>query len=393
MTLDTTQTPINPVIDTSPVKSLASVKLQSQDTAKAITDSQNTVIADRNNLTNQFLGNLEAGKASNKDYQYFADGADLNVEQQLKVQSIKNKFGLSDLKTNNPNDILQVFKQKQAAEYNNQFTPFEIKPYTPFANIVQEHNNTYNPIKNNPVNSSGEYDANSIQGYINKYSNGQSLMTANDFINASKESGVSMDALLTQARLESSFGTAGRGKDTKNALNYGNDDAGNNKTFGSYGEGLTFAAKRLVDTFGDGNGKFTADSFISRDFKGKYGRYATDPEYASKYSSILGDTRKSLVLNQVATQAGADIPATSFVKKDTLSRAYGGTAYVIDDKASIAGFGNPLKNMSINDGFVYRNAAGGGYNIGSKGQQLNVGIDLQAEVNTPFFAVDRRAHV
>lgn len=381
-------------LDMSPVKALADVKLQSQTTDKAITDNQNQVKTDRTNLTNTFLNTLEQGKADNSNYNYFPNEVDLNPEQQLKLQSIKNKFGLSDLKTTNPNDILKVFKDTQAAQYNSQFTPIEIKPYTPFANIVQDYNNAnYKPIaepKNSNINMSSQFDTGAIQSYIDKYSVGGSLMTANDFINASKNSGVSIDALLTQARLESNFGTQGRAKNTKNALNYGNDDAGNNKTFNSYSEGLAFAAKKLVDVFGDGNGKFTADSFINRNFIGKYGRYATDPEYGSKYSSILGQTRSSLIpvnTNNNTANNNINIDPTTLTKKDTLQRAYNGTAYVIDDKNSINSFGDPLKTMNINSGFIYRPSAGGGFNIGSSGQQLNVGIDLQANIGTPFYAV------
>jgi tape measure domain-containing protein len=130
---------------------------------------------------------------------------------------------------------------------------------------------------------------------LNQYG---SQMTVEDFKNAATKSGVSIDALVTQAFIESHFGTKGRGKFTKNPLNYGNDDAGNNKHFKTYGQGLEYAAIKLKKDFFFS----TPEDFINRDFKGRYGRYATDPAYGSKYLKSLSRVR-GILYNQMRSAA------------------------------------------------------------------------------------------
>jgi tape measure domain-containing protein len=125
---------------------------------------------------------------------------------------------------------------------------------------------------------------------LNQYG---SRMTVEDFKRASAKSGINIDALVTQAFIESHFGTKGRGRFTKNPLNYGNDDAGNNKYFKTYGDGLEYAAIKLKKDF-----FFTSpEDFMARDFKGRYGRYATDPLYKPKYNSALTKMRRILYGN------------------------------------------------------------------------------------------------
>lgn len=358
----------------SPTKALQDVKLQTETTNQAVQNDQTKVKEQRNNLTNGFLDTLGKGAGNLGDYNYVPNELSLTDEQRLKIKSIKNQNGLSDLQSNNPGDILKAFKMRQEAQYNNQFTPIDIQPYTKSNNVLKDINGQFQS-----PNSSGNYDPATIQSYIDKYSSGKAVMTANDFVKASQESGVGVDALLTQARLESQFGTTGRGATYKNPLNYGNDDSNNNMGFNSYADGLTHAAKKLKSDFGQ-NGSFTADGFIKNNFQGKYGIYATDPDYSKKYSSVLNDTRGVLKPNQT------QMTSNTFKPKDTLSNAYGGTAYVVDNDNAIAGFGNPLKSMSISSPFDYRTPANT-YNIGKNGQQLNVGIDLTAKENTPFYSV------
>jgi len=79
-----------------------------------------------------------------------------------------------------------------------------------------------------------------IQALLDKYN---SPMTVNDFASVSKETGIGVDALLTQALLESSLGTKGKGARSNNPLNWGNDDEGNIRSYGTYREGLLTAAK------------------------------------------------------------------------------------------------------------------------------------------------------
>lgn len=129
-----------------------------------------------------------------------------------------------------------------------------------------------------------------LAGLLNRYG---SQMTVEDFKRASAKSGINIDALVTQAFIESHFGTKGRGRFTKNPLNYGNDDAGNNKYFKTYGEGLEYAAIKLKKDF-----FFTSpEDFMARNFKGRYGRYATDPLYKPKYNSALTKMRNILYGN------------------------------------------------------------------------------------------------
>ena len=124
-------------------------------------------------------------------------------------------------------------------------------------------------------------------------------LTGADFLAASRASGVSVDALVTQALIESSLGTAGRGAVTRNPLNYANDDSGNNLFFPTFREGLTTAAKALKQDF-----YFTTpEDFIARDFQGRYGRYATDPDYGPKYSAALKQVRQALGTPAIANSS------------------------------------------------------------------------------------------
>lgn len=144
------------------------------------------------------------------------------------------------------------------------------------------------PSQNNSSNSNLETNLNRL---LNKHN---SPLTARDFIDASQKTGVSVDALVTQALIESHFGTKGRAAKTRNPLNYGNDDAGNNKFFSTFREGLIYAAQKLKEDF-----FFTTpEDFISRNFRGRYGIYATDPLYGQKYRSALSNVRNELGISQ-----------------------------------------------------------------------------------------------
>jgi len=121
-----------------------------------------------------------------------------------------------------------------------------------------------------------------------------SPMTADDFFEVSRQTGVGVDSLVTQALIESEFGTTGRGARYKNPLNWGNDDAGNNRGFASYRDGLLEAAKGLKEKF-----NFTTpEAFIQSGFQGKYGIYATDPQYRQKYEGALRRVRAAGITGQ-----------------------------------------------------------------------------------------------
>jgi len=133
-----------------------------------------------------------------------------------------------------------------------------------------------------------------IDNLLKKYN---SPMTADDFLYVSNQTGIGVDALLGQALLESSFGTKGKGARANNPLNWGNDDLGNIRTYGSYREGLLTAAQGLKEKF-----YFTTpEDFIERGFKGKYGIYATDPDYKTKYTNYINQVRKDLGMSGIQT--------------------------------------------------------------------------------------------
>lgn len=147
-----------------------------------------------------------------------------------------------------------------------------------------------------PSQNSGNSDLETrLTRLLNKYN---SPLTAKDFIDASQKTGVSVDALVTQALIESHFGTKGRAAKTRNPLNYGNDDAGNNKFFSTFREGLIYAAQKLKEDF-----FFTTpEDFMSRNFRGRYGIYATDPLYGQKYRSALNNVRNEIGITQSSNQ-------------------------------------------------------------------------------------------
>jgi tape measure domain-containing protein len=152
------------------------------------------------------------------------------------------------------------------------------------------------PPSQSPSQNSGNSDLETrLTRLLNKHN---SPLTAKDFIDASQKTGVSVDALVTQALIESHFGTKGRAAKTRNPLNYGNDDAGNNKFFSTFREGLIYAAQKLKEDF-----FFTTpEDFMSRNFKGRYGIYATDPLYGQKYRSALNNVRNELGTTQPSNQ-------------------------------------------------------------------------------------------
>jgi len=171
--------------------------------------------------------------------------------------------------------------------------PFIEKGFTP-ANFAA---NNIKPFSM-PASSLGAIDT-----FIKKYAP-KSVLTGTDFAAASQQSGVSIDALVTQALIESHFGTTGRAAYTKNPLNYGNDDAGNDKYFKSFREGLIHAAKALKEDFY----VTTPESFMERGFKGRYGIYATDPQYMQKYQGALTKVRGAIG-STTATGQGLPMPA------------------------------------------------------------------------------------
>jgi len=133
-----------------------------------------------------------------------------------------------------------------------------------------------------------------IQSVINQYGGGKSPLTAQDYIKVSTATGVPVDALLTQGALEGNFSTKGLAKTTNNPGNVGNTDSGATRTFSSQYEGLLAQANLLKNEY-NYQGGFSADKFIQNNFtRPRGGRYASDPKYGEKYSSILKIVRNKL---------------------------------------------------------------------------------------------------
>lgn len=145
-----------------------------------------------------------------------------------------------------------------------------------------------------PVSGPQSGSVSSVQQIINKFSGGKSPLTAQDYLNASKATGVPVDALLAQGALESGFGTKGVAVKTKNVGNVGNTDSGATESQSSWYNGLLRQATLLSKEY-NYQGGFTADKFIASNFvRPRGGRYASDPGYKGKYVSILNQVRSLL---------------------------------------------------------------------------------------------------
>jgi hypothetical protein len=162
-----------------------------------------------------------------------------------------------------------------------------------------------------------------------------SPMTVDDFVYVSRDTGIGVDALVTQALLESSLGTKGKGAKGKNPLNWGNDDEGNIRTYNSYREGLLTAAKGLKEKF-----YFTTpEDFMARDFKGKYGVYATDPEYKTKYNKYLNFVRENVNYQPQSEEPVVEKPTAQPAKEVSQALNY-------DDPIKLAEQVSMIQNMS-----------------------------------------------
>lgn len=144
-----------------------------------------------------------------------------------------------------------------------------------------------------PQTVNSNMDEAKIQGIINNYSK-DAPIGAKDYIKASQETGVPIDALLTQGAIESNFGTKGAAVSTKNIGNVGNTDSGALEYQKSFYDGILRQANLLKNEY-NYEGGFTADKFIENNFtRPRGGRYATDPNYGKNYSSVLKSIRNKL---------------------------------------------------------------------------------------------------
>jgi hypothetical protein len=143
--------------------------------------------------------------------------------------------------------------------------------------------------------------------YIKKYSKGEPILDAEMIANFAQKKQFPLDLILVQAQVESNFCTLGRAVQSKQCWNIGAFDAGDTKPTScvdglticqnSYLEGLEFYYKYMKDCHFHENEKPTIQKFVDRDFRqvrkgsgicaGIGKRYATAPDYRSKFINIL----------------------------------------------------------------------------------------------------------
>ena len=147
------------------------------------------------------------------------------------------------------------------------------------------------------MNKNFSMDQSTIQGFIDKYSDSKSPVTAQDVMDVSAKYGVPVEFILAQGRLESNFGTKGRGARTKNIYNVGNVTAGDtmakdsteqkkfSRDMGDWVNGLESYADLMSRKYrpSDGDWNKLLEEFVNNDGN----RYATDPNYEKTLSSII----------------------------------------------------------------------------------------------------------
>lgn len=143
-------------------------------------------------------------------------------------------------------------------------------------------------LKNLIKYQSGGLTVDKIQNIINRYSNGKSPLTANDYIEVSKSTGVPVDLLLAQGIQESNFGTKGRAVRTRNVGNVGNTDDGTATYQNSWKAGLQRQATLLKNEYKVQDSS-DIQRLVSNDFVRpvRGGRYASDPNYGSSIGKLL----------------------------------------------------------------------------------------------------------
>lgn len=141
---------------------------------------------------------------------------------------------------------------------------------------------TYKQYKNT------EWDINRIQGVIDKWGKGKSPLTAQDYYTVANTVGVDAGLLLSMGIAESQLGLTGRGARTRNVGNVGNDDAGNNREFPTWRDGLTAQAILMRDHYGANmtdNSHLFKNGFKRTDGKGYYA--GNNKGYAAGIAKVM----------------------------------------------------------------------------------------------------------
>lgn len=126
-----------------------------------------------------------------------------------------------------------------------------------------------------------------VQNIINKYGNGKSQLTANDYIEVSKSTGVPIELLLAQGAAESNFGTKGRAVRTRNVGNVGNTDSGAAEYRNSWKDGLYRQANLLKNEYNVTGQKDIQRLLDTRFARPRGGNYASNPNYSVEVGRIL----------------------------------------------------------------------------------------------------------
>lgn len=155
-----------------------------------------------------------------------------------------------------------------------------------------------------------------IQSYIDKYSDGKAPITAQDVFDVSAKYGVPVEFILAQGRLESNFGTKGRGARTSNIYNVGNTTAGDtmrrdsteqkkySKDMGDWINGLESYADLMSRRYKpeDGDWSKLLEEFVNDDGN----RYAADTNYEKTLKDIISGIYKLDNEKSVSSQEGFD---------------------------------------------------------------------------------------
>lgn len=206
----------------------------------------------------------------------------------------------------------QAQTQEEGTEPQIETQPIEI---TPENTLEQERRISMDGALNQaPVSMNKNFSMNqsSIQGFIDEYSDGKSPITAQDVMDVSAKYGVPVELILAQGRLESNFGTKGRGARTKNIYNVGNVTAGDtmakdsteqkkySRDMGDWVNGLESYADLMLRKYrpADGNWNKLLEEFVNNDGN----RYATDTNYEKTLSSIISSIYDMGSKNSVSSQ-------------------------------------------------------------------------------------------
>jgi flagellum-specific peptidoglycan hydrolase FlgJ len=201
---------------------------------------------------------------------------------------------------------------KETTEPQVETQPIEISP----ENILEQERriDMDGALNQAPVsmNKNFSMDQSTIQGFIDKYSDNKSPVTAQDVMDVSAKYGVPVEFILAQGRLESNFGTKGRGARTKNIYNVGNVTAGDtmakdsteqkkySKDMGDWVNGLESYADLMARKYrpSDGDWNKLLEEFVNNDGN----RYAADANYEKTLSSIISSIYDMGSKNSVSSQ-------------------------------------------------------------------------------------------